>query len=156
MSQVASYLKANKGFAIILFGGVALCLVALLGLGIVLLTSRGNEPAAQEPTATLQPTHTSVATTTSTATAQPSAKPTNTLVPVGTPVSFSTATPPPAVVDTAVPTTGPTVGTGQQPTTAPPDEDELADTGVGWGLILASGVGLALLFIAARRLRLTS
>lgn len=41
-------------------------------------------------------------------------------------------------------------------TTTPPQEEELAQTGVGWGLILASAVGLGLLVIAARRLRMAN
>ncbi|HSJ52181.1 MAG TPA: hypothetical protein VLC52_00420 [Anaerolineae bacterium] len=41
-------------------------------------------------------------------------------------------------------------------TTAPtPAEGELAQTGLGWGLILFSGAGLAGLAVAARRLRLS-
>jgi len=32
--------------------------------------------------------------------------------------------------------------------------NELADTGLGWGLIIISGVGLAALLAGARRLRL--
>lgn len=40
--------------------------------------------------------------------------------------------------------------------TAPPEDEELAETGIGWGLILFSGVGLGLLAIAARRLRMAS
>ena len=156
MSQTVRNLATNRRFAIPLIILLALCLIGLLLLGIVLVSSRNKPVAEATATATLQPTQTSVLTTVPTATAQPTAKPTNTLVPVGTPVSVASATLPPVVADTAAPTTGPTPGTDEQPTATPPDEDELADTGVGWGLILASGVGLALLFIAARRLRLAS
>jgi len=50
---------------------------------------------------------------------------------------------------------------GEEPTAAPTDtatvdDEELAQTGVGWGLILFSGVGLGLLAIAARRLRMAN
>jgi len=154
MSQTMRNLATNRRFAIPLIVLLALCLIGLLLLGVVLVSSRNKPVAEATATATLQPTQTSVSTTIPTATAQPTAKPTNTLVPVGTPVSVGTATLPPVVEATS--TAGATPGTGEQPTTTPPDDDELADTGVGWGLILASGVGLALLFIAARRLRLTS
>ncbi|MBN1135609.1 MAG: hypothetical protein JXM73_03445 [Anaerolineae bacterium] len=147
-------LMTNRRFAIPLIIMLALCLIGLLLLGVVFVSGRNKPVAEAAPTATLRPTQTLVLSATPSATTQPTAKPTNTLVPVGTLVSAATATLSPAVADTAVPTTGPTAGTGEQPTATPPDEDELADTGVGWGLILASGVGLALLFIAARRLRL--
>lgn len=154
MSQTVRNLATNRRFAIPLIVLLALCLVGLLLLGVMLVSGRNKPVAEATGTATLQPTQTSVSTTTPIATGQPTAKPTNTLVPVGTPVSAATATLLPAV--DATPTAGPTPGTGGQPTAIPPDRDELADTGVGWGLILASGVGLALLFIAARRLRLAS
>ena len=39
--------------------------------------------------------------------------------------------------------------------TSEPEDEELAQTGVGWGLVVASGTGLAALAVAARRLRLT-
>ena len=151
MSQIVRNLAANRRFAIPLIILLALCLVGLLSLGVLLVSDRNKPVAEATATATLQPTQTSVPTMVPTSAAQPTAKPTNTLVPVGTPVSVASATLPPAIADTAAPTSGPV-----QPTAAPPDEDELADTGIGWGLILTSGVGLALLFIAARRLRLAS
>jgi hypothetical protein len=52
-------------------------------------------------------------------------------------------------------------GNGEEATTAPtdtatPEDEELAQTGIGWGLILISGVGLGLLAVAARRLRMAS
>jgi hypothetical protein len=44
---------------------------------------------------------------------------------------------------------------GEESTATPEIEDEeLAETGLGWGLILVSGVGLAGVAVAARRLRL--
>jgi hypothetical protein len=52
--------------------------------------------------------------------------------------------------------------TGAEQATAEPtatlavEDEQLAQTGVGWGLILASGAGLAGLVIAARRLRMTA
>jgi cytoskeletal protein RodZ len=50
---------------------------------------------------------------------------------------------------------------GEEATTEPTEtetveDEELAQTGIGWGLILFSGVGLGLLAIAARRLRMAS
>jgi hypothetical protein len=50
---------------------------------------------------------------------------------------------------------------GEEATTEPAEtetveDEELAQTGIGWGLILFSGVGLGLLAVAARRLRMAS
>jgi hypothetical protein len=68
----------------------------------------------------------------------------------------STATPTEAAAATSEPTAQATPGTGSeaQATATPLPDDELADTGVGWGLIVLSGVGLAGLVIFARRFRL--
>ena len=57
---------------------------------------------------------------------------------------------------TVAPSPQATSGTGSpaQATATPLPEDELADTGVGWGLIIFSGIGLAALVIFARRFRL--
>jgi hypothetical protein len=66
---------------------------------------------------------------------------TATSAPEPTATSASTATP-----DTA----------DQEPTATPSPDDELAETGLGWGLVLLSGLGLGGLVIAARRLRMAS
>jgi hypothetical protein len=52
---------------------------------------------------------------------------------------------------TAKPTTEQELGDQETPT---PAGDELAQTGLGWGLVLVSAVGLGAVAIAARRLRL--
>ena len=39
-------------------------------------------------------------------------------------------------------------------TSIPVTDEELADTGIGWGLVLFAGVGLAGLAIVARRFRM--
>jgi hypothetical protein len=46
--------------------------------------------------------------------------------------------------------------TVEEATTTPEPEDELADTGVGWGLVVFSAIGLGALVIVARRLRMAS
>lgn len=60
---------------------------------------------------------------------------------------------------TGAATTEPTAeeGVGAEETaTTEPEDQELAQTGVGWGLVLASGAGLAALAVAARRLRMVA
>jgi hypothetical protein len=84
------------------------------------------------------------------------------LVPLGTSVSSSggdsTPAPTATTAATAESTAQATSGTGSeaQATATPAQDEELADTGVGWGLILLSGIGLAGLVIFARRFRLAS
>jgi hypothetical protein len=73
--------------------------------------------------------------------AQPSATASATATEVGSPLATST----PVSGGSALP----------QPTSTPvAQDDELADTGLGWGLIIFSGLGLAILLAGARRLRL--
>jgi hypothetical protein len=82
------------------------------------------------------------------------------LVPLGTAVSStggdSTPTATEATAATSEPTLQATSGAGSeaQATATPLPEDELAETGVGWGLIVISGAGLAALVVFARRFRL--
>ncbi|MGC9335630.1 MAG: hypothetical protein ACP5JJ_15890 [Anaerolineae bacterium] len=89
-------------------------------------------------------------------------KPSPTLVPLGTVVTSGTAEPSatalpapseePSPAATATTVSG--GGLAQASATPVSQSDELADTGLGWGLIIISGVGLAALLAGARRLRL--
>ena len=47
-----------------------------------------------------------------------------------------------------------TAGPTAEATSVPITDEELADTGIGWGLVLFAGVGLAGLAIVARRFRM--
>ena len=179
MSQGIRDLLSNRKFAIPLIILLAFCFIGLLLIGVVLIWRPGLQPA-EEPvaqasfTATLEPTETDSAPA-PTETSTP--KPSPTLVPVGTVVSGATpaataeataeatsasvesATAEPTAITEAEATTAPTSEeTAAVEETAEPgtEEEELAQTGVGWGLILASGFGLAMLVVAARRLRLAS
>jgi len=164
MSQGIRDLLANRKFAIPLIVMLGICFVGLLLLGIVFIVKPSSKPAAQATPTTravvVQVTQTPMSTSVSPA--QPTAAPTNTLVPIGTAVAFATATSPAAqAMATGEATVQPTepgsgaAATGAEATSDPTAEgDELAQTGAGWGLIVASGAALALLFIVARRLRL--
>ena len=168
MSQGMRDMLANKKFAIPLIVLLGFCLVGLILVGIVLLLRPGapadavrlQDVAGEVLTPSVTPVE--LATFTPTATDTPTPRPTATLVPVDTVV------PPEATVDigggagtgTAEATGGQATATSapSQPTatTAPTTtEGELAQTGLGWGLILFSSAGLAGLAMAARRLRLS-
>lgn len=160
MSQGMRDMLSNRRFAIPLIILLGTIFVGLILVGIVLILrpgDGGNDEVAQA-TSTTGPAPTALFTSSPTPTKSPTPRATPTLVPLGTPVTSGTATP--AATEEAVATTGPTVqatsGTGSevQATATPLPDDELADTGVGWGLILVSGVGLAGLVIFARRFRL--
>jgi hypothetical protein len=177
MSQGLRNMLANRKFAIPLIILLAFCFIGLLLIGIVLvsgLTSREKSVAKATPTTAVAPTS-ALVTFTPAATKPPTPKPSPTLVRLGTAVSSAggentpaattaatvagAATKAPTTAPTSAPTTKPTSaqGAGAQATATPGTADEeLAQTGVGWGLILASGIGLALLVVAVRRLRLAS
>jgi len=74
----------------------------------------------------------------------------------GTPVSAATTTPVTGADEAATATAqaAPTESLAEGSPTPGAEDDELADTGVGWGLIFVSGGGLAAIAIAARRLRM--
>lgn len=169
MSQGLRDMLANRRFAIPLIILLAFCFIGLILVGAVLILRPGappeGTPIAQETSTrplipTEQPTSTRVPT------GSPTPRPSPTLVPLGTQVgSASGGTPVSSVGDgatataaaaTAEATTEPTAtgSTGGEATATPQTEEELADTGVGWGLILFSGIGLALLALVARRVRL--
>ena len=156
MSQGLRDMLANRKFAIPLIILLAFCLIGLILVGIVLIlrpgAPGGGTPVAQTTfTPTLQPTRPPIPTSIPTDTPAPRASPT--LVPLGTPatsVALATSTTPAGGTATSsVATAGPATATA-----TPPTDEELADTGIGWGLILFSGIGLALLAVMARRLRL--
>lgn len=181
MSQGLRDMLANRRFAIPLIILLAFCFIGLILIGIVLIWQPGApdeaEPVAQE-TGTAAPEPTDLATFTPTATDTATPRPSPTLVPVGTPQTEATLSTaqvgetevaaqqtqtaeagqtPSAADETATAT----AGEGEEATAAPTDtavvdEEELAETGIGWGLILVSGVGLGLLAVAARRLRLAN
>jgi hypothetical protein len=165
MSQDLRDMLANRRFAIPLIVLLAFCLVGLILVGVVLILRPGasddGEPVAQATTTvTLVPTE--QLTSTPSPTDSPTPRPSPTLVPLGTvtePVSAGTAVTsvagePTATGEatTAVPTS--TSTPAGEATAIPQTEDELAQTGVGWGLVLFSGAGLAVLVLIARRLRL--
>jgi hypothetical protein len=157
---------ANRRFAIPLIVLLAFCFVGLILVGIVLIV-RPGAPDADEPVAGVTNTpdleSTAQATSTQVPTDAPTRRPTPTLVPLGTPVdSASGGTPVSSAGGDATPTTAttaePTATSGQSAqataTPVPITDEELADTGIGWGLVLFAGVGLAMLAVAARRFRM--
>ena len=181
MSQGIRDMLANRKFAIPLIVLLSFCLIGLILVGVVLLLRPGADSPA-EPTqavagqaVTPSATAIELVTFTPAPTSTPTARPTATLVPVatvagggeGTPGATDevgggagTATAEPTATATSPATGGQATATtgAAQPTatTAPaPSSEELAQTGLGWGLILFSGAGLAGLAMAARRLRLS-
>ena len=167
MSQGVRDLLSNRRFAVPLIALLAFCFIGLLLIGIVLIMRPGaTGDRGAVAGATVSPTVTSSVPPTVTATPSPSptASPTSspTLVPVGTvttevdaegtvaPTSTLVAAPGSQAEATTEP-----AGAEAEETVSPEDDEELAQTGLGWGLVLASGAGLAGLAIAARRLRLT-
>lgn len=169
MSQDLRDMLANRRFAVPLIILLAFCFIGLILVGIVLIlglgASDGDQPIAEvTDTATLEPSE--PPTWTPEPTDSPTPRPSPTLVPLGTsdgptsggtPVSSAggeaTATSGAATAEPTAESTS-TVPTSEQGTATPQTEEELAQTGVGWGLILFSGAGLAALALVARRLRL--
>lgn len=173
MSEGLRDMLANRRFAIPLIILLAFCFIGLILVGIVLIlrpnaTDNGTPVAQATATTALEPT-TEPSSTPKTVDS-PTPRPTPTLVPLGTSEeSEGAGTPvsPAGTADSGTPvssagTVAPTAeatgeeGAGEEgtATATPPTEEELADTGVGWGLILVSGLGLAMLVLVARRLRL--
>jgi hypothetical protein len=141
---------------------LAFCFVGLILVGVVLILKPGA-PDADEPVAQATNTpgleSTVQATSTQVATEAPTRRPTPTLVPMGTPADSTSGGTPVSSVD-ATPTTAataePTATSSQtaEATAIPITDEELADTGIGWGLVLFAGVGLAGLAVVARRFRM--
>ncbi len=157
MSQGLRNLLANRRFAIPLIVLLAFCLVGLILVGVVLIVKPGAQDADEavaQATTTPESTTTVVATSAVEPTGEPTRRPTPTLVPLGT--SVDSPSEDEDAAPTATPTTEPTAtsGSSTEATAAPITDDELADTGIGWGLALFAGVGLAILAVAARRLRM--
>ena len=159
MSQGLREMLANRRFAIPLIVLLAFCFVGLILVGVVLILKPGA-PDPDEPVAQLTNTPaveaTEQATSTPVPTEEPTSRPTPTLVPLGTSVDSSGGTPVSSVGADETPTTAPTAEptATAEATSAPVTDEELADTGIGWGLVLFAGVGLAGLAIVARRFRM--
>jgi hypothetical protein len=163
MSQGFREMLANRRFAIPLIVLLAFCFIGLILVGIVLILRPGEGanggPVAQATTATATRSQPVTFTPSPTATRTP--RPSPTLVPLGT-VESGTAEPSATASSTpteASPLATATTATGgsasaQETATPVAQDDELADTGLGWGLIIFSGLGLAILLAGARRLRL--
>ncbi len=156
MSQGMREMLSNRRFAIPLIVLLAFCFIGLILVGVVLILRPG---APEEGTPVAQATSTTeveaTALPTSTPTNSPTPRATPTLVPVGTPVSsVSEGTPVTSAGGEPTPTTAAATGAPTPQPTSAAEEEELADTGIGWGLILFSGAGLAVLVIMARRVRL--
>jgi hypothetical protein len=167
MAERFRELLANRRFAILLIALLAFCLVGLIVIGVVFIFGLNGddepESVAQATTPVSEPTQVPTTAPTSVPADTATPNPTATLVPVET--SAKTV-----LMTATLPAEGPTgaaAGSGGTPTsgsetgapsgetaTQSPEEETLAQTGVGWGLIIAAGFGLALLGLAARRLRL--
>jgi hypothetical protein len=178
MAQGFRDMLANRRFAIPLIILLAFCFIGLLLIGVILIWQPGA-PEDETPvagvtsTATLTPTD-SVPATSVALTDTPTPRPSPTLVPVGTAVDSAAALTATAAAAaggegeataTVTATTGAAAtaeatsdqgGAAEETPVPGSEDDQLAQTGVGWGLILASAVGLAALVVAARRLRLAS
>ena len=161
MSQGLRDMLANRRFAIPLIVLLAFCFVGLILVGVVLIL-RPGAPDADQPVAEVtdapEPESTELATVAPTATATSTPRPTPTLVPLGTLVDSDPGEAPvdadetPTTAATAEPSA--TTEQAAEETPVPITDEELADTGVGWGLVLFAGVGLAGLAIVARRFRM--
>ena len=153
MSQGLRDMLANRRFAIPLIILLAFCFVGLILVGVVLILQPSSDDAAAAVTDTpVVDEPTAQATATLPPTEEPTARPSPTLVPVGTPVTSAVGDETPTTAATAEPTAAPTES--PQATDIPVTDEELADTGIGWRLVLFAGVGLGLLAVAARRLRM--
>lgn len=165
MSQGFRDMLANRRFAIPLIVLLAFCFIGLILVGIVLILRpavEADEGLVAQATATTV-TRSQPLTFTPSPTSTRTPRPSPTLVPVGTVVTSGTAEPSattlpapseePSLAPTATTVSG---GSSLADATATPvaQNGELADTGLGWGLIIFSGVGLAVLLAGARRLRL--
>jgi hypothetical protein len=157
MSQGLRTMLANRRFAIPLIILLAFCLIGLILVGVVLILKPGagdsDEPVAQA-TSTLEPELTVPATSASESTEVPTRRPTPTLVPLGTSAGSTSGGEDAAPTTDATSEPTATSGSSTQATDVPITDEELADTGIGWGLALFAGAGLALLAVAARRLRM--
>jgi len=159
MSQGLRDMLANRRFAIPLIVLLAFCLVGLILVGVVLILKPGlpgGDEAVAQTTNTPELEATAQATSTREPTEEPTRRPTPTLVPLGTAVDSAAGNGNEEATPTTAATAEPTATTGQstQATEVPITDEELADTGIGWGLVLFAGVGLAGLGVAARRLRM--
>ena len=159
MSQGLRDMLANRRFAIPLIILLAFCLVGLILVGVVLILKPGlpgGDKTVAQTTNTPGLEVTAQATSTREPTEEPTRRPTPTLVPLGTAVDSTAENGNEETTPTTAATAEPTATTGQstQATAVPITDEELADTGIGWGLVLFAGVGLAGLAVAARRLRM--
>ena len=157
MLQGLRDMLANRRFAIPLIVLLLFCLAGLILVAIVLIFKPGAQDAddaVAQATSTPEPALTAAATSDVEPTEVPTRRPTPTLVPLGTSVGSTGGD------EDAAPTTAPTAeptatsGSSTEETPVPITDEELADTGIGWGLALSAGAGLALLAVAARRLRM--
>lgn len=166
MSQGLREMLANRRFAIPLIILLAFCFIGLILVGIVLILRPGEGdnggPVAQATTPAAAATQAQPVTFTPSPTATRTPRPSPTLVPMGTVASgtaepSATASVTPTEVGSPLATATPASGgsaSAQATATPVAQDDELADTGLGWGLIVFSGLGLAILLAGARRLRL--
>lgn len=166
MSEGLRDMLANRRFAIPLIILLAFCFIGLILVGVVLILRPGAPPpgtpvAQATATTVIEPTE--EPTSTPEPVDSPTPRPSPTLVPLGTPGTSEAAGTPESSAGTPVSSTGTeeatteataTESAGGEATATPPTEEELAETGIGWGLILVSAVGLAMLVLVARRLRL--
>ncbi|MGD8472866.1 MAG: hypothetical protein PVH95_01150 [Anaerolineae bacterium] len=152
MSQGLRDMLANRRFAIPLIILLAFCFVGLILVGIVLILRPGTDEPVAGVTETPAAESTTEPTTTLSPTEEPTARPSPTLVPLGTPVSSAGGNGTPTTAATAEPTA--TFTPSPQATEIPVTDEELADTGIGWGLVVFAGIGMGLLAVAARRMRL--
>jgi len=180
MFQNLRDLMSNRKFAIPLIVLLGICFIGLLLLGFALILPSirsDSEPVADVvlTQAAVEGTETAALTTpTEAPTQKPTPRPSPTLVPVGTSVGSGANQPEGTAVAevtsspvtsageattataqaaaSAAPTEGST--TAEETPTSGGQDEELADTGIGWGLIFVSGGGLAAVAIAARRLRM--
>jgi hypothetical protein len=166
---------ANRRFAIPLIALLGICFVGLLLLGFVFILPSlkpQSEPVAQAAATNVAVAAPATKAASATATMPPDTptpKPTATLVPIGTVMESGVgAAETPVLLSSGEGTTvalaaatqsvaeAEATSSSEASATSEPEEGELAETGIGWGLILFSGVGLAFVVLAARRLRLAS
>ena len=162
MSQGLRDMLANRRFAIPLIILLAFCFVGLILVGIVLiLRPEADEPVAEVADTPAAVESTTAPTATTPPTEEPTPRPSPTLVPLGTltePVEEATAESSTDGNETpstdATPEATENSDQDAQATATPIADEELADTGIGWGLVIFAGIGMGLLAVAARRLRL--
>ena len=155
--------RANRPFVIMMFGLGGLLILGILAIILMLVFGNNGDAGDEIAQATATPPSTLPATDTPapSPTPAPSETPRPTATRVlgqetpGTPAEEETPTQEPAT-PSADETPSATEPPASAATATPPTDQQTPQTGLGWGWIVAIGLGLAGVVLAARRLRLAN